>query len=97
MRKILLLSLGGAVGFVVGARAGRSVYDRLARRWSDVATAVGVGELAATVKEAGVDVRDGAVSRASAAFASAAGEMVDGIDPDPSMDDDTRSGVTSRR
>ena len=25
------------------------------------------------------------------------GEVVDRIDPDPSMDDDTRSGVTSRR
>lgn len=36
MRRLLLLALGGAIGYVMGAKAGRERYDQiasLARRW----------------------------------------------------------------
>jgi len=90
MRKMLLLTLGGAVGFVLGARAGRPTYDRLVQRWSDMAGSTGITELASTVKEAGVDVRDTAVSRASAAVSTSADEVTDRIDRTTmsSLDDD---------
>jgi hypothetical protein len=84
MRKILLLTLGGAVGYVLGARAGRPAYDRLVARWSEVASTLGLTDVAATVKEAGIDVRDSAVNRASAAVSTSADGMAERIDADGS-------------
>ena len=72
MRKILLVTFGGAVGYVLGARAGRPAYDRIVDRWTGFASAVGIEDLAITMKEAGIDVRDSAVERASGAVSTSA-------------------------
>ena len=82
MRKILLVSLGGTVGYVLGARAGRPAYDRIMERWTGFASAVGFAKLAASAAEAGVDVRDSAVSRFSSAVSTSADSIVDHLDPD---------------
>jgi len=82
MRKILLVSLGGTVGYVLGARAGRPAYDRIMKRWTGFASAVGFEKLAATAAEAGVDVRDSAVSRFSSAVSTSADSLVEHLDPE---------------
>lgn len=41
MRKFLLLTLGGGVGYVLGARAGRPAHDRL----TDLASGVGISDV----------------------------------------------------
>jgi hypothetical protein len=82
MRKILLVSLGGTVGYVLGARAGRPAYDRIMKRWTGFAGALGFQQLAATAAEAGVDVRDSAVSRFSSAVSTSADSIVEHIEPD---------------
>jgi hypothetical protein len=80
MRKALLLTLGGGVGYVLGARAGRPAYDRITTRWSDLASAVGISDVFQAVKDAGCDVRDSAVRRASDAVSTTADEATHRID-----------------
>lgn len=65
MKKMLLLGLGGAVGYVLGARAGRPAYDRLQDGWDGLTRRTGLDTLATTAKEAAVDVRDAAADRVS--------------------------------
>jgi hypothetical protein len=80
MRKALLLTLGGGVGYVLGARAGRPAYDRITTRWSDFASAVGISDVLQAVKDASCDVRDSAVRRTSDAVSTTAHEATDRID-----------------
>jgi len=74
MKKMLLLGLGGAVGYVLGARAGRPAYERMRDTWNGVAGRTGLDTLATTAKEAAVDVRDAATDRVSDAVARGADE-----------------------
>jgi hypothetical protein len=81
MRKILLVSLGGTVGYVLGARAGRPAYDRIVDRGTGLASALGLERLVATAADASADVRDSAVSRFSTAVSTSADSIVDHLDP----------------
>jgi hypothetical protein len=65
MKKLMLIGLGGAVGYVLGARAGRPAYDRMRDGWEGLTRRTGLGSLATTAKEAAVDVRDAAADRVS--------------------------------
>lgn len=97
MKKTLLLGIGAAVGWTLGARAGRPAYDRAVQRWSHLAESVGLGQLAATVKEAGIDVRDSAVNRVSTAVSTSADGVADRIDPTmPPMPPSHLGGETLR-
>jgi hypothetical protein len=84
MKKLLLLTAGGAVGWTLGARAGRPAYDRMVHRWSGLAESLGLGQLASTVKEAGIDVRDSAVNRVSTKVSASADGLADRIEDVPS-------------
>ena len=75
MKKLILLSVGGAVGYVLGARAGRPAYDRISDSWAALTRRSGLGDLAATAKEAAVDVRDVASERATEAVAKGADDL----------------------
>lgn len=75
MKKLILLAAGGAVGYVLGARAGRPAYDRLHGSWQALTRRSGLGDLATTAKEAAVDVRDVATERATDAVARSADDL----------------------
>jgi hypothetical protein len=75
MKKLILLGVGGAVGYVLGARAGRPAYDRLRDAWQALTRRSGLDDLAATAKEAAVDVRDVATERATDAVAKGADDL----------------------
>ena len=66
MKRVVLLGIGAAVGYVLGARAGREHYDRMAaaagKAW----------------QSAGLDKRTREVSEQAAATARQAGEWVAG-------------------
>ena len=65
MRKLLLLTTGGAVGYVLGARAGRPAYDRIVASYSRLTSAVGLDQAGTTVRTATVDLKDAVAERAS--------------------------------
>ncbi len=65
MRKLLLLTAGGAAGYVLGARAGRPAYDRIVASYSRLTSAVGLDQAGHTVRTATVDLKDAVTERAS--------------------------------
>jgi hypothetical protein len=83
MKKLLLMSVGGAIGWTLGARAGRPAYDRMVERVSGMSESLGLGKLASTVKEAGIDVRDSAVHRVSTKVSASADGLADRIEDSP--------------
>lgn len=74
MKKMLLLGLGGAVGYVLGTRAGRPAYERMRDGWDGLTRRTGLDTLATTAREAAVDVRDAAADRVSDAVSRGADE-----------------------
>lgn len=84
MKKVLLITIGGGTGYLLGARAGRPAYDRITRRWADIASAVGLRDIAAAVKVGSIDVREASVSRASASISTFADKAVARVSPGPS-------------
>ena len=66
MRKILLLTAGGAVGFVLGARAGRPAYERIVSSYQRLAAAAGLDVAGQNVSAATVNLRDAVADRTSA-------------------------------
>ncbi len=65
MRSITLITVGGAVGFVLGARAGRPTYDRLARAYSEFTATVGLHRAGQSVAAASAELGDAVAGRAS--------------------------------
>ncbi len=80
MKKLILIGIGGAIGYVLGARAGRPAYDRLRDGWQGLTRRAGLDDLATTAKEAAVDVRDVATERASDAMSKGADDLAQRID-----------------
>lgn len=80
MKKLILMAVGGAVGYVLGARAGRPAYDRIHDGWDGLTRSAGLDNLASTAKEAAIDVRDVATERASDAMARGADDLSQRID-----------------
>jgi hypothetical protein len=80
MKKLILLTVGGAVGYVRGARAGRPAYDRMSNSWQALTRRSGLDDLASTAKSAAVDVRDVAAERASTAMSKGADDLAQRID-----------------
>lgn len=71
MRKILLLTTGGALGYVLGARAGRPAYDRIVANYGRLTSAVGLDQAGGTVRSATIDLKDAVAERASSAVRDA--------------------------
>lgn len=65
MRKTLLVGAAAAVGYVLGARAGRPAYDRMVAGWHRTRRAWGLDELSSRVTRSAVDLRDAAKDRAA--------------------------------
>ena len=87
MKKMLLLGIGGAVGYVLGARAGRPAYDRMRDGWDGLTRRTGLDALATTAKEAAVDVRDAAADKVTDVVARGADDAttrIENIAPDRS-------------
>jgi hypothetical protein len=79
MRKLLLITVGGAVGYVLGARAGRPTYDRLVDNYASLRSGVGLDRAGRTVRDAGADLRDAVSEKASGAVNDAATSAANGI------------------
>ena len=79
MRKLLLFTAGGAVGYVLGARAGRPAYDRIVASYSHLTSAVGLDRAGTTVRTATVDLKDAVADRASTTVRDAAEGAAAGI------------------
>ena len=79
MRKLLLFTAGGAVGFVLGARAGRPAYDRIVESWNQFAESSGISRSAGTMSGAVDDLRDAGMQRASDGLGSLADDASDAI------------------
>lgn len=65
MKKLLLVTGAGGIGYLLGARAGRPTYDRFATSVRRFSTSSGLDAAAETVVTAGVDLRDAATRRAT--------------------------------
>lgn len=88
MRRLLLMAAGGAVGYVLGARAGRPAYDRIMGAWHRIAETTGLTQTAETMSSAAQDlgaagqqaVRDGVgttAEQAAGAMDAAAARLRD--------------------
>lgn len=85
MKKMLLIGLGGAIGYVLGARAGRPAYERMRDGWDGLTRRTGLDTLSTTAKEAAVDVRDAAADRVADTVARGADEAatrIENLGPD---------------
>lgn len=82
MRKILLVAAGGAVGYVLGARAGRPAYDRIVGFWRSTSESTGLRDLGRTVGESAVDVREAAKERATRQVHDVMERTADAVSPD---------------
>ena len=65
MRKMMLFTTGAAVGYVLGAKAGRPAYDRIVAGWRRTSESVGLPDLSRTVGQSAVDLREAAKDRAT--------------------------------
>jgi hypothetical protein len=79
VRKLLLLTVGGAIGYVLGARAGRPAYDRIVASFGRLTSAVGLDRAGTTVRTATVDLKDAVADRASTSVRDAAEGAATGI------------------
>lgn len=84
MKKLMLIAGAGAVGYVLGARAGRPTYDKLADTVGRITRSGGLDEAADKVVTAGMDLRDAATQRAADKVkdlsSSAATQLADAAD-----------------
>ena len=64
MRRLMLMAAGGAVGYVLGARAGRPAYDRMAAGVRRFAESTGLAQTAETMSSAAQDLGDAGLQRA---------------------------------
>ncbi|MBI1378523.1 MAG: hypothetical protein GC157_13715 [Frankiales bacterium] len=76
---VLLLTLGGAVGYVLGARAGRPAYDKILDTYHRTADAVGLDQASQSVRSASADLRDAVAERAGATVREAGDTAVSGL------------------
>ena len=65
MKKFVLLATGGAIGYVLGAKAGRPAYDQIVRGWNRLSRSVGLSEVGRSVGKSAGDLRDAAKDRAA--------------------------------
>jgi hypothetical protein len=79
MRKLLLMTTGGAVGYVLGARAGRPAYDRIVASYGRLTSAIGLDQAGSTVRTATVDLKDAVAERASSTLRDAGEGAASGL------------------
>ena len=75
MRRLMLMAVGGAVGYVLGARAGRPAYDRMTAGWHKVMESTGLAQTAETMTSAAQDLGDAGLQRAQQAAQGTVGPM----------------------
>lgn len=84
MKKLLLVAVAGGTGYLLGARAGRPAYDRVATAVDRLSRSTGLDTAAGTVLTAGADLRDAATHRAADKVkdlsGSAATQLADVVD-----------------
>jgi hypothetical protein len=79
MRRLMLMTVGGAVGYVLGARAGRPAYDRMVARARRMAESTGLSQAAETMTSAAQDLGDAGLQRANATVAPMGRQAADAM------------------
>ena len=92
MKKFMLLATGGAIGYVLGARAGRPAYDRIVRGWTRASRAMGLREVGRSVGQSAVDLRDAAKQRAASQVEDLMDRATDAVAPGSSTGDAPKNG-----
>lgn len=80
MRRLMLMAVGGAVGYVLGARAGRPAYDRIMSGWQRIAESTGLAETAETMTSAAREMGDAGQQAARETMAARAEQAADAMD-----------------
>jgi hypothetical protein len=80
MRRLLLMAAGGAVGYVLGARAGRPAYDRIMDGWRSIADSTGLTQTAETMRGAAQDLGDAGTQAARDRMGSTAQQAAGAMD-----------------
>jgi hypothetical protein len=81
MKKFVLLATGGAIGYVLGAKAGRPAYDRIVRGWNGMAHSLGLSDVGRSVGRSAVDLRDAAKNRAASQVEDLMDRATDAVSP----------------
>ncbi len=84
MMKWVWITLGGAAGYVLGTRAGREQFNRIAG-WTkgaskDVGLSAAAAQIADSARSAGSTLHDAASSRSQAVLGDVADAVTDKID-----------------
>lgn len=80
MRRLMLMAVGGAVGYVLGARAGRPAYDRIMNGWRRVAESTGLAQTAETMTSAAREMGDAGQQAARDTMTSSAEQAASAMD-----------------
>jgi hypothetical protein len=81
MKKLVLLATGGAIGYVLGAKAGRPAYDQIVRGWTRMSRSVGLSDVGHSVGRSAVDLRDAAKDRAASQVEDLMDRATDAVAP----------------
>lgn len=77
MRRLMLMAVGGAVGYVLGARAGRPAYDRIMGTMRRAAESTGLAQTAQTMTSAAQDLGDAGLQRTNETVGSMGRQAAD--------------------
>ena len=90
MKKFMLLATGGAIGYVLGAKAGRPAYDEIVRRWTQASQSAGFSDIGRSIGRSVVDLRDAAKERAASQVEDLMDRATDAVAPTTPPVDDTQ-------
>jgi hypothetical protein len=93
MKKFVLLATGGAIGYVLGAKAGRPAYDQIMSGWTRVSHALGLNDVTRSVGRSAVDLRNAAKDRASSQVEDLMDRATDAVAPTTRPDAATQNGA----
>lgn len=65
MKRLMWVAAGGAVGYVLGAKAGRPAYDRLVQRWDRMSSSMRSTDMVEEVGRSASDLTQAATRRAT--------------------------------
>ena len=91
MKRTMVFAAGAAVGYVLGARAGRSAYDRMVVGWRRTSQSIGLPDLGRTVSRSAVDLGAAAKDRANGQVRDLIERTADAVARDTQPDADRPS------
>lgn len=65
MRRLMLMAAGGAIGYVLGARAGRPAYDNIVAGWNRMTESSGLSRVTERMGRSADELKDAAMTRAA--------------------------------